>query len=286
MKYRLRGPLFMVVVLTLSTVALAQRNAQQRSEVPNKPAPRTPGGKPDLSGTWTWPGTAGGSTVMPPIQLTKWGLDKFNWNNGPESANAPGVYAGRVTRVELDPAYHCYPPGLARLGPPPDPFRILSQTPIVTSNWIEIIQTPTMVIMLYSYRHEIRYIYLDGRDHPENIELTWNGHSIGRWEGDTLVVDTIGLRDESWLDNVGHEHSDQLHIVERYRRLDFGRLDLDRTLTDPVALEKPFTTHAVARLTPDRDYNEYSTYDCQQFMVRKPAFGEGENGLLGINDHP
>ena len=104
-----------------------------------------------------------------------------------------------------------------------------------------------------------------------------------------MVVDTVGLRDESWLDTGGHEHSAQLHVVERLRRLDERTLEIQRTLTDPIALAKPFITNVTMRLRPNLDFNENMDgrqYDCTQFMVRKPTFGEGENGLLGISDHP
>jgi hypothetical protein len=191
------------------------------------------------------------------------------------------VYGGQHVRVEYDPIYHCYPPGLIRLGPPPDTIGQVG-------NAIQIVQTPGKVILIYQYKNAIRHIYTDGRDHPKPVELTWNGHSIGKWDGDALVVDTVGLRDEAWIDEGGHEHSPELHVVERIRRPAPDRLEIERTLTDPVALAKPFTTRVVARLTTDydidTDYNEGKQYDCSQFMMRKPAFGEGENGLLGISE--
>jgi len=296
MKNRFRGPTFWLVVLAFSAVALAQRPAQPQTSAPAKPTPRTADGKPDLSGTWTGGArptadsdkfavqTGGEQSTM---QLTKWGEDKFRWNRGPESANAPGVYRGQGVRVENDPVYNCYPLGLVRLGPP---AFIISGGSGYSGVAVEIIQTPEKVMMVYEYRNSIRRIYTDGRDHPENLELTWNGHSIGKWDGDTLVVDTIGLRDESWLDTGGHEHSAELHVVERFRRLDEQTLEIQRTLTDPIALAKPFKTTVTLQLRPDLDIHEAraggNVYDCTQFMVRKPAFGEGMNDLLGIGDHP
>jgi len=150
---------------------------------------------------------------------------------------------------------------------------------------MNILQSPGKIMIVYQYRNSVRHIYTDGRDHPRNLELTWNGHSIGKWDGDTLIVDTVGLRDESWLDTGGHEHSSQLHVVERFRRVNEGTLEIERTLTDPIALAAPFTTKVSLRLRPDLDLNENMDgrqFDCTQFMVRKPGFGEGENGLLGI----
>ena len=284
------GSIFWFVVLAYSTVVFAQTAAAQD-------IPRTPDGKPDLSGTWFgggqliggWvPGRVGGDRRLPrvmPLELTKWGRDKFNWNRGPEAANAPGVYGGQKVRVDQDPLYHCYPAGLVRLGPPR--FIIVGASRAGPA-LIEILQTPSKVILLFEYHHEVRQIFIDGREHPKNLELTWNGHSIGRWDGDTLVVDTIGLRDESWLDSGGHEHSTELHVVERFRRVDAGNLEIERTLTDPIALAKPFTVRVGLTLSLDKDLDENlgTGYDCTQFMMRKPAFGEGIGGVMGISEPP
>ncbi len=274
MKNRLMGSIFCMAVFACSAVALAQTAGAQA-------IPRTPDGKPDLSGTWAGGGGFDSGRSLP-LELTKWGRDKYTWNRGPEAANAPGVYGGQKVRVDQDPTYHCYPGGLVRLGPP---TRLIATG---GGGLYEIIQTPSKVILLFQYHHEVRQIFTDGREHPKNLELTWNGHSIGRWDGDTLVVDTIGLRDESWLDSAGHEHSTQLHIVERFRRVDAETLEIERTMTDPIALAKPFTMGVVLKLSPDKDLDDNINggYDCTQFMMRKPAFGEGIGGLMGISELP
>ncbi len=281
MKNRLMGSIFWVVVLFYSTVVLAQ-TAQAQA------IPLTTDGKPDMSGTWfggrqTTGGLfAGQHSGQGTMELTKWGRDKYTWNRGPEAANAPGVYGGQKVRVDQDPTYHCYPGGLVRLGPP---TRLIATG---GGGLYEIIQTPSKVILLFQYHHEVRQIFTDGREHPKNLELTWNGHSIGRWDGDTLVVDTIGLRDESWLDSAGHEHSTQLHIVERFQRVDAETLEIERTISDPIALAKPFTMGVVLKLSPDKDLDDNINggYDCTQFMMRKPAFGEGIGGVMGISEPP
>lgn len=275
----------LVLACASASVGLAQRTAPTAApqpEGPAKPTPRTPDGKPDLSGFWQF---RNDGSKPEPLQLTTWGLDKFKWNNGPESAAAAGVYAGQLTRVEYDPVMNCYPAGLPRLGPPPDVEKNLSQTALVTSNFVQVFQAPEKVTMLYEFRHEMRFIYTDGRQHPENVEATWMGHSIGKWEGDTLVVDTIGLRNEAWIDNIGHEFSDRLHIEERYRRSDERTLEVERTLTDPIALVKPNTRRGIFR-PANRDFNELTLNDCSTYQLRKPAFGEGTNGLLGISEQP
>jgi hypothetical protein len=237
--------------------------------------PRTPDGTPDLSGTWLVPG---GPRHID-LEMTTWGEAQYLWNT------EPIIHQGYFEpierqRIELDPVFNCYPLGLTRLGPPNDDV-------MGASNAMEIIQTPSLVTIIYQHRNSIRYIHLDERDHPRPLELTWNGHSIGRWDGDTLVVDTVGIRDETWITSDGHEHSAQFHVVERFQRLNAGSLEVERTLTDPVALSKPYTGKVSLRWNPKYDLNENrGQNDCSQYMVRKPGFGKGMGGLLGISDHP
>jgi len=292
MNHRIMGFILTVLLLGHPAMMLLAQRAPGQPQAAAKPVPRTPDGKPDLSGTWTGGGgnaVKGGSlsrrTGIPgTLELTKWGLEKFTWNGGPTTANVPGVYGGQQTRLEYDPAYHCYPLGLVRLGPP---IYMISGGSGASPVRMEIIQTPGKVIMIYEYRNAVRQIYTDGRDHPENLELTWDGHSVGKWDGDTLVVDTIGLRDESWLDTGGHEHSTEMRVVESFRRTDYDTLEIERTLTDPVAFAKPLTQTVTVRLNPNVDLNENMDgrqFDCTQFMIRKPFFGEGENTLLGISE--
>jgi len=281
MKIRFMGSVFVVVVLAFSAVGLAQA-AQQAGPAGAKAIPRTPDGKPDLSGTWLGKGAAASRQRLD-LALTPWGSDKYTWNTEPVLNTKFKLEANvEVDRVDQDPVYHCYPPGMVRLGPPSDTVDDSD-----SDHAFEISQVPGKLIIVFLHRNSVRYIYTDLRDHPKNLEETWNGHSIGKWDGDTFVVDTIGLRDEAWLDSAGHEHSTQLHVVERFRRIDPDHLEIERTLTDPIALAKPYTSRIVVTLNPNYDLNENKDdNDCTQYMVRKPAFGEGINGLLGIADHP
>jgi hypothetical protein len=238
------------------------------------PAPRTADGQPELSGTWT-PAGAGQRHIE--LDMTTWGDAQYLWNTEPIIHQ--GYYEPiERQRIELDPIFHCFPPGLVRLGPPADT--------VGGGGGLEIIQTPGLVTMIFQRRNAIRFIYTDGREHPRPLELTWNGHSIGRWEGDTLVVDTVGIRDEGWITSDGHEHSMHLHVVERFRRVDAGTLEIERTLSDPIALAKPYTGRTVLRLSPQFTLNDNGNNDCTQYMVRKPGFGKGMNGLLGISEQP
>jgi hypothetical protein len=140
---------------------------------------------------------------------------------------------------------------------------------------MQIAYAPNRVLIVYNYNQEYRQIFTDGRTHPENVEddpysRWWNGFSTGTWDGDIFVVDTTNLRNETWLDNLGHE-ARQLRIVERFQRLDADTLQIDRTLTDPIALARPYTTSATLKLTPNMEFQE--NLICDQYYFRSFAFG-------------
>lgn len=127
-----------------------------------------------------------------------------------------------------DPAFHgCFPPGVPRIFLHPFPM--------------EIVQVPGKVLMLFEYDQMRREIYTDGRPHDTSIGPTWMGDSIGHWEGDTLVIDTTNFNDRTWLDRIGHPHSDQLHLVEHLRRVNHEALADDITIEDPKAYTKSWT---------------------------------------------
>jgi len=115
--------------------------------------------------------------------------------------------------------------------------------------------------MLFEYNHFIRQIFLDRRAHPSDLDPSWMGDSIGHWEGGTLVVDTVGLNEKSWLDPVGHPHSDALHVVERIRRIDRDTLQDDLTFDDPKAYTKPWTGRQIFTRKPTWRLMEYVCED-------------------------
>jgi hypothetical protein len=173
---------------------------------------------PDLSGIWLERQNAiTFSPEDPPLQ--PWAEAKFR-------TVKPG-YGPRASPNSQDPILNCYPPGVPRIMLMPFPM--------------QIIQIHGEMLMLFEYDHFARHIYMDRREHPRDLDLTWMGDSVGRWEGDTLVVDTIGLNDKSWLDQVGHPHSDALHVVERIRRVDHDTLEDDVTIDDPKVYTRPWT---------------------------------------------
>ena len=287
MKNRFQRLVFWMVVIGFSAgaVVFAQEPAQRSAQQPGAAGsiPRTPDGKPDLSGRWKTV-----SSRVSPMQLTACGMKRFNYNKLPE---------GNGARAELDPILHCYRPGLARLGPPllvpVSSVRVRMEGESVPApggpaalDAIIIASSPPKVWLIYQYNQEVRQIFTDGRKHPEVIEEDlstkwWNGYSTGTWDGDTFVVDTTNLRDEAWLDNLGHEYR-QLRVVERFRRLNADTLEVERTFTDPIALARPYVTSATLKLTPNLTPQE--NVICDQYYGRKIAFGF--QGLLGINSHP
>jgi hypothetical protein len=142
-----------------------------------------------------------------------------------------------------DPIERCFPPGVPRIMLQPFPW--------------EIVQAKDRVLMIFEYQALTRQIFTDGRRHPKDLESTYMGHSIGRYEGDTLVIDTVGLNDKTWLDPMGLPHSDALHVVERLHRLDHDTLQVDYTIDDPKAYTKPWTAQRIFKLHPEWQIKEY-----------------------------
>jgi hypothetical protein len=199
----------------------------------------------DLSGVWMESQEAVTfSSEEPP--LLPWAMEKFK-------TVKPG-YGPRATPDSQDPILNCLPPGVPRIMLIPFPM--------------QIVQTPTETIMLFEYDHYVRHIFLDRREHPKNLDFTWMGDSIGHWGGDTLVVDTVGLNDKTWLDQVGHPHSDSLHVVERIRRVNRDTLQDDLTIDDPRAYAKPWTGRQVFKLKPAWRLGEYI---CEDSRAREGA---------------
>jgi Domain of unknown function (DUF3471) len=135
----------------------------------------------------------------------------------------------------------------------PDPFPYYHMVDVA-----RFVQTPGVIVVLYqgTTNSVHRTIFTDGRRLPKDPNPTWMGYSVGHWEGDTLVVDTAGFNDRSWLDIEGHPHTEALHITERFLRRDFGHMDLVMTIDDPKAFTKPFSLKIAKTLAPDTDLLE------------------------------
>jgi hypothetical protein len=148
----------------------------------------------------------------------------------------------KATEVKRDPDANCTLSGVPRIELGPKPFKIL--------------QSADEVVILYQDFTAFRQIFTDGRALPADPQPSWLGYSVGKWDGDTLVVDTIGFNDLTWLDNAGTPHSEALHVTERFHRRDKERLDIQIAIEDPKTFSKPFTVTGHARLLPSAELTE------------------------------
>jgi hypothetical protein len=196
------------------------------------PAPKTADGKPDLSGTRM---TRGGYTVNIAKDLKPGELSFQPW--------AEALYKHRLSNdAKEDPQGRCVLSGVPREDVVPYPFKILN--------------TNGMIVILYEALHSYRQIFMDGRALPKDPNPAWMGYSIGHWDGDTLVVDSKGFEENTWLDNSGHPGTEAMHLTERFRRRDFGHIDLQLTIDDPRAYTKPWNVNLQLTLT-DTELIEY-----------------------------
>lgn len=242
------------------TVAAPALQAQQGRGAAAPPAPSVPHDARDLSGVWTRQSRVlTMSTETPP--MTEWGRAKFE--------AAKPVYGPRAVPGGLgnDPVMTCDP-----LGMPRNLFLEVSIYPM------EIVQTPKRAFQFFEWAHAWREIWTDGRALPVNPEPRWMGYSVGRWEGDEFVVQSLGFDDRTWLDHFGNPISDEARFEERYRRVDRDTLELRMTLTDPKAYTKPWVSETkVFRLDPTREIEELfcvpSENDAFNTRVRDPGAG-------------
>jgi len=230
-----------VAVLFAALLSAAPAAAQQpegaRERPPDKvvpdgtPAPRTPEGRADLSGVWNKGLVLNTAGQNQPLPFTPAGLKAYNnvWN-------------------EVDPTTRCILPGVPRVNSSPYPM--------------QIVQLPDKVVFLYEYMHNFRVIYTDGRTHAKGWEPSLLGHSIGRWEGDTLVIDTINFTDRTWLDDHGNRHSDAMKLTERWRRISANQILYEQTIDDPKFYTRPWTASWDMNLAPmDWVIMEYACTD-------------------------
>jgi hypothetical protein len=255
----MKGPLvgFIVARLTLSAlqVPVAAAQAQggggvlgpvdalgqqvRRPPPPTEPAPRLPDGTIDLGdGIWVY-NTFGADIAV--------GLKK-----GEVMPLLPSAKTLMASRTDADdPENWCLPPGVLRYSP--YPFRFIQ-------NYTH--KRPTHMYILSELMRTFRQVFMDGRKHPPELDPTWFGHSIGWYESDTLVIDTVGFNDKAWFDRKGTPHTEQLHTVERWTRVDSGHLVEEVTLEDPGAFSRPFTVTFQATLSNPGD--ELIEYVCQE----------------------
>jgi hypothetical protein len=217
--------------------------------------PRGADGKPDLSGLWQTnsaspevlarliPGATNGAGEEPLSQYFINILSDFKPEDAPLRPEAAEQLRQRATSFsDESPLPHCLPEGMPLVEMAPAPYKI--------------IQSPGLIVMLYERDTTYRQIYTDGRKLPDDPQPSWLGYSVGKWDGDWLVVNSIGFNDRGWLDARGHTHSEAMHLTERFHRVDFGHMEVQMTIDDPKTYTKPFTIKLNQRLLADSDLLE------------------------------
>lgn len=218
------------------------------------PAPRTADGKPDLSGIWAWEdnrpcpadGCADAKIGQEFLNIgwsLKGGLPYQPWA-------AALVKERRATNSRDDPQSRCLPRGALRI--------------YTDATFKKIIQTPGLVAILAEREAAYRQIFTDGRPLPVDPSPSWNGYSSGKWEGDTLVVHTIGFRDDMWLDSQGSPMTSAARVTERLRRPSFGKLEVEITVDDPKAYTAPWTVKLNQPLVTDTELMDYICAENEQ----------------------
>jgi hypothetical protein len=201
------------------------------------PAPKLPNGTPDLSGVWEpadtkWLRNLGADLKPEDIPFQPW---------------AKAIYDERAAGLHWreEPDANCLPQGVPKILVAPAPWKV--------------VQTPAFIVFVHEAFNLWRQVFLDGRERWPLEELTpsWFGYSLGKWEGDTLVVDTIGFNGKVWLDQLGKPSTDALHVTERFHRKDFGHMDIQITIDDSKAYTKPWTVTVGARLAPNTELLEF-----------------------------
>jgi hypothetical protein len=233
---------WMIIAAFLASAPAAAQWKQPTAGIPRTPegkpnlaapAPRTADGKPDITGLWKpGPGYVGNiAKDMKPedIPYQPWAQALYNQR--------------RATDSKDDPTANCIVGGVPRSDLVPYPFKIL--------------QIPGLVVILYEAVHSYRQIFTDGRELPKDPNPTWFGYSVGRWDGDTFVVQTAGFNDKGWLDNAGRPATEHLRVTERFHRKDFGHMDVQITIDDPKAYTKPWTMTLPLTFQADDELIEY-----------------------------
>jgi hypothetical protein len=261
-------------VLTAVVLSLAAASAQSPSQKASsqKAVPRAADGKPDLSGIWIATGAlrlmageaeveavrnadaASGRKPLPRTEPPPY---------TPEAEKRRQYYLDR--RGIDDPMALCLISGVPRISFRPLPFQIF--------------QLPGQMVFLYETHHAFRVIPTDGRPHPADIEPSYLGDSVARWEGDTLVVDVTGFNEKTWLLGVGTVHSDKLRVTERYTRDTYDTITYDVTMEDPVVFTRPWKTSEVFRLRPGERLREYECIENNEDLQRIERLLQNESSF-------
>jgi hypothetical protein len=258
------GKMWMLIALAAPAVVQAQWLNHRTPGIPRTPdgkpnlsarTPRAADGKPNLSGLWQTdaappelsdrliPGVTNGAGEEPLSQYFINILFDFKPDEAPMRPEAAASFLQRSKAFSNEsPLSHCLPEGMPLVEMAPAPYKI--------------IQARGLTVMLYERDTTFRQVYTDGRKLPDDPQPSWLGYSVGKWDGDWLVVETAGFNDRGWLDARGHTHSEALHLTERFHRLDFGHMEVRLTIDDPKTYTRPFTVQLMQRLQADSDLLE------------------------------
>ena len=267
----MKQPFVIIGGLAIATIATAGAQAQ-RGATPRPPArpaaptsvyngPRTPDRKPDLNGIWQALGTA------------HWNIEAHSASEGVPAGFSiveggtipyqPSALAKRnenfKNRLMADPLRKCYMPGVPRAMYLPFPF--------------EITQTPKHILLAYEFAHTTRTIFLDGTPHLEDLDF-WMGDARGKWDGDTLVVETTSLGDKTWFDEAGNFHSDALKVVERFTPIDATHVNYEATIDDAKVFTRPWKMSLMLYRRLEKNL-ELLDYECAEHVYEKVFKGRG-----------
>jgi len=265
-----------IVVTVVASLGVDLSAGAQWLNQPMAGAPRTPDGKinmtgpvptldgkPDLSGIWQVqaepraPGGLFGLGESPNSKYFRDILSDFKPDERPLTPAAAELLRQRAQPGVFNPVLNCHPDGVPHGDLLPEPFKI--------------IHSRGVIVMLYEVETTFRQIFMDGRKPPVDPSPSWQGYSVGHWEGDTLVIETTGFTDRSWLDARGTPRSSDMRIEERFRRRDYGHLDLTITMTDPKTFTRPITVSVVEELLPDTDLLEHYCVENEKDDARMPG---------------
>lgn len=269
----MRGHLLTLLILGTAVAANAQWNGYPTAGAPrlangkvdmNGAVPKM-GGKPDLSGVWQVQAEPRGPGLFglgesPNSKYFRNVLSDFKAGEEPFTPAGLAAFQKGANNGGLNPSLICQPDGVPHGDLLPEPFKI--------------IQTPGELVLLYEVENTFRQVFTDNRKHPADPSPTWNGYSVGRWEGDTLIVDTLGFNSLSSLDAFGHMHSEDMRVEERFHRKDYGHMDLQITITDPKTFTKPIVFSVVEELMPDTDVFEAYCVEGEQDASHQPGRGK------------
>jgi hypothetical protein len=251
-----------VLAVALAAIQIAATAAQAPAARQTYVPPKTAAGQPDLQGIWQVLNNAAEWNLEP--HAASWGVPAgLGIIVDPADSMIPYQPAALATRAAnfknretADPLSKCYKPGVPRLTYLPFP--------------LQIIQSPQQVTIFYEYVHNYRNIHLNRKTHLDGIDF-WNGDSIGRWEGNTLVVDVANFNDQTWFDRAGNFHSEALHVVERYTRSDANTITYEATIEDPKVFTRPWKISLPLHLHREPNFRllEYECHAYAEDVVRE-----------------